>query len=67
MSENKTFGDTDLGLCLGIAVIILSLCLGIGGCNILLKKVPGKNIRSSAVTPTQVTPMPALKVEDDLQ
>lgn len=32
-SEKKSFGDTDLGTCIGVALIILALCLGVGACN----------------------------------
>lgn len=32
-SEKKGFGDTDLGTCIGVALIILALCLGVGACN----------------------------------
>ena len=32
MKDKKPFGDTELGDSLGIAAIILAVCLGVGGC-----------------------------------
>jgi len=32
MCDKKSFGDTELGQLLGAALIILSICLGVGGC-----------------------------------
>lgn len=31
--EINEFGDTNLGTCIGIAIVVLALCLGIGSCN----------------------------------
>lgn len=35
MSEEtkNPFGDTGLGILIGVAVVVLSLCLGVGSCN----------------------------------
>lgn len=33
VSETTHFGDTSLGECLGIAIIILAVCIGTGSCN----------------------------------
>ena len=37
MSEEtkKSFGDTDLGTCIGVAIIIIALCIGVGSCNFI--------------------------------
>ena len=31
--EINEFGDTNLGTCIGAAIVVLALCLGIGSCN----------------------------------
>jgi hypothetical protein len=31
-SDGKKFGDTDLAQCIGLSLIILAICIGIGGC-----------------------------------
>jgi Ca2+/Na+ antiporter len=36
VSDNN-FGDSDMGQMIGCAVIILALCLGLGGCAYLIR------------------------------
>lgn len=56
MSSEKHFGDTTLADHLGFAIVILSVCLGIGGC-MYLERLGSREstppVKAAAVTDKQ--------------
>jgi hypothetical protein len=72
VSNNKRhFGDTELGQGIGIAVIVLALCLGIGACNMLVDHgIALRNLIESddaASTLPAATNMPAVTTTEQSQ
>lgn len=53
MSDTQHFGDTSLGAFIGVALIVLALCIGVGTCNRLQMTTPLTTPLDTVSTPEE--------------